>query len=361
MLFPSLEGSVYLNHAAVSPLSLPVVEAMHACISDYAAKGLGAIHRWMHQREELRQDLAGLLGVPSDRVALTGGTSRSLSALALCLPWRAGERVLCFQGEFPANVTPWRQAALHFDLGFTLLPQDLAAVEEALRGGGVRLVAVSAVQFSTGRLMPLAELGRLCHEYGAELAVDGIQAVGCVPLDLSHVDYLAGGSHKWLMGPEGAGYLYVAPGKSLVPRIAGWLSHPDPVDFLVRGPGHLRYDKPIRDEPSALEIGSASSVSLAGLGAAVRVIRSLGVASIHRHVQAIQDPLERGLVERGCVSLRGGGGALSVRPPVPAQQVADALGRAGVAVSAPDGLLRLAPHWCNSVDQVDHVLAALPF
>lgn len=332
---------------------------MHACIADYAAKGLGAIHRWIGQREELRADLGALLGVPSDRLALTGGTSRGLSALALCLPWRTGDRVLCFQGEFPANVTPWRQAASHFGLGFSLLPQDLEAVESALAAGGVRVVAVSAVQFSTGRLMPLRELGRLCREHGAELAVDGIQAVGCVPLDLSGVDYLAGGSHKWLMGPEGAGYLYVAPGRTLVPRVAGWLSHTDPVDFLTGGA--LRYDKPLRDEPSALEIGSASAVSFAGLGAAVKVIRALGVPAIHRHVQAILDPLERGLVERGCESLRGGGGALSVRAPMPAQQIAQALGRAGVSVSAPDGLLRLAPHWSNSLDQVDKVVDALPF
>ncbi len=359
-LFPTLEARVYLNHAAISPLSTPVCAAMGACIDDYAARGLGALPRWMEQREELRADLGRLLGVPLERIALTGGTSRGLMDLALCLPWQPGDRVVCFQGEFPANVTPWRQAASQFGLELLLLPQSVDALEAELRRG-VRLVAVSAVQFSTGRRMPVEEMGLLCHRHGAELAVDGIQAIGAVPLDLAEVDYLAGGSHKWLMGPEGAGYLYVAEGRRLVPRVAGWLSHPEPVDFLLKGAGHLRYDKPIRDEPSALEIGSTNAVGMAGLGAAVKILLELGVESIHQHVQEILDPLEQGLVRRGCTSLRGGSCSLSVRSPIPALDAVRALGEAGIAVSAPDGLLRLAPHWPNSVDQVDTVLSALPF
>ncbi len=359
-LFPTLEGRVYLNHAAISPLSTPVCAAMVSCIEDYAARGLGALPHWMAQREELRVDLGRLLGVPPERIALTGGTSRGLMDLALCLPWQPGDRVLCFQGEFPANVTPWRQAASQFGLELVLLPQSLEALEEELRRGA-RLVAVSAVQFSTGRRMPVEEMGLLCHRHGAELAVDGIQAVGAVPLDLAEVDYLAGGSHKWLMGPEGAGYLYVAEGRRLVPRVAGWLSHPEPVDFLLEGEGHLRYDKPIRDEPSALEIGSMNAVGMAGLGAAVKLLLELGVENIHQHVQSILDPLEQGLLRRGCRSLRDGSCTLAVQPPIGGIAAARALGEAGIAVSAPDGLLRLAPHWPNSVDQVETVLASVPF
>jgi cysteine desulfurase / selenocysteine lyase len=358
-LFPQLRG-VYLNHGAISPLSVPVRQAMRDCMEDYGEKGLGALGRWMAQREELREDLGRLLGVPSSRVVLTPSTSRGLMDLALCLPWKEGQTVVTFEGEFPANVIPWRQSARHFGLCWKQSAQSLEALEDLLREG-VRLVACSAVQFSSGYRMPIEEMGALCHRYGAELAVDGIQAVGAVPLDLANVDYLAGGSHKWLMGPEGCGYLYVAEGRKLVPRVAGWLSVPSPVDFLIEGGGLLRYDKPIRDEPGMLEMGSINAVGFAGLGAAVKIPLELGVERIYNHVQSILDPLEEGLVERGCASLRHQSCILAVTTPGSELETARILNEGGIAVTAPNGVLRMAPHWSNSVDQVAEVLEKVPF
>ena len=355
--FPALRG-VYLNHAAISPLSQPVADAMKACVDDYAAKGLGALGRWMDQREALRRDLGDLLGVPSARLALTPSTSHGLLHLAWGMPWKEGDVIVGFEGEFPANVIPWRQVAQHFGLELRLIPQRLEALEAELRGGGVRLVASSAVQFSTGFRMPIEQMGPLCHRYGAELAVDGIQAIGAVPLDLQDVDYLAGGSHKWLMGPEGCAFVYVAEGKRLVPRLAGWLSVPSPVDFLLEGQGLLRYDKPIRDEPSALEMGSCAAVAFAGLGAAVKVLLALGVDRIHNHVQGILDSLEAGMLARGFDSARSSSCTLSLGHP-DAMAIAAHLNERGVAVTAPNGRLRMAPHWPNALDQVEEVLRAV--
>src|SRR5262245_1296445 len=93
--------------------------------------------------------------------------------------------------------------------------RGLEALEGELLRGAVRLVAVSAVQFQSGLRMPLQAMSRMCHVHGAELFVDGVQACGVVPVDVraEGIDYLACGSHKWLMGLEGAGFLYVAPGR----------------------------------------------------------------------------------------------------------------------------------------------------
>ncbi len=107
----------------------------------------------------------------------------------------------------------------------------------------MRLVAVSAVQFQTGLSMPLAEIGALCRAHGAELCVDAVQAVGVVPMDVEALglDYLACGAHKWLLGLEATGFLYVRRERqpSLRPALAGWLSHEDAVSFLLEGPGKL--------------------------------------------------------------------------------------------------------------------------
>ena len=102
---------------------------------------------------------------------------------------------------------------------------------EALDGllEGARLCAVSVVEFQTGHRMPLDAIGDRCRARGARFFVDAVQACGMVPVDVraSKIDFLACGSHKWLMGPEGAGFLFVDESRwgELVPNVAGWLGH----------------------------------------------------------------------------------------------------------------------------------------
>jgi selenocysteine lyase/cysteine desulfurase len=299
--------------------------------------------------------------------------------VALSFPWRRGDRVLLFEGEFPANVTPWQRAAELFGLEVAFLPlaafersveEGLATLERAL-ARGARLAAVSAVQFRSGLRMPLREMAALCHRAGAELCVDAIQALGAVPLDAAALalDYVATGAHKWLMGVEGAGFLYVRPDRmaALRPALAGWLSHEDAVAFLTRGEGHLRYDRPLRRQASVFEAGSSSGVAQAGLEASLRILLELGVAAIHAHVNAYLDRLEPALRDRGFRSLRHVDPALrsctlSVAPPRPgaAPALRDALAARGVTVAIPDGLVRFAPHWPNDAGrEVPCVLAAL--
>jgi selenocysteine lyase/cysteine desulfurase len=283
-----------------------------------------------------------------------------------------------FSGEFPGNITPWLRAAELFHLEPVFLPlagfeaadgDGLARLEDELRRGA-RVVAVSAVQFQTGLRMPLAEIGALCRAHGAELAVDAVQASGVVPIDVdaAHVDYLACGAHKWLMGLEGAGFLYIRKERlqALRPAVAGWLSHEDAVAFLVEGPGKLRYDRPIRRRADFVEGGNVNAAGLSGLEAAVDLIQQIGVEKIYEHANAFNDPLEAGLVERGFESLRSPdaarrSGILSVRPPagVPVVRLHEELTTLEIACSIPDGLLRFAPHWPNTIDEVEQVLLSV--
>lgn len=377
-LFPDLQARAYLNHAAISPPSRAVIEAVQTVTTDYARRGASAFSSWLDQRTRLREKLARLIGARPEDIALTSNTTRGLIDVALCFPWNATDRIVVFQGEFPANVTPWQRAAALFDLEVVFLPLSdyaeddtpgLERLERQLRRG-VRLVAVSAVQFQTGLRMPLTAISELCHRYGAELCVDGVQACGAVPIDVyaTGIDYLACGSHKWLMGLEGAGFLYVSPQRigALRPSVAGWLSHEDGLGFLFEGPGLLRYDRPIRKRADFVEVGNCNTVGFAALEASLDLILQLGVDAIHAHVTRYLDALEQGLVARGFRSLRAPqpsrrSNILAVLPPeghsVPALQ--RALAAQGVSCSTPDGVLRFSPHWPNAMDEVNHVLNAI--
>lgn len=373
-LFPDLAPRSYLSHCAISPVSTPVRSAVVAFLESYARSGSTAILPWIEQRGRLRATFARLIGAEAGDVALVASTTTGIVDIAFALDWRPGDRVVVFDGEFPTNVTPWQQAAATFGLEVVRLPlvgfcgdprPGLAELEAVLRRG-VRLVAVSAVQFQTGLRMPLAEMAAACHRHGAELFVDAIQAVGVVPVDVREgIDYLACGSHKWLMGIDGAAFLYVAPrcvGR-LVPRLAGWLSHEDPVGFLF-GRSELRYDRPLRARADVFEVGGTNGAGFAALGASVPLFEELGIDRIHRHVQAWHDAVEPELVARGFTSLRdprpeGRSGILSFRCPIDAQVLVQRLAERGVACTAPENCLRFGPSWPNRLEEVPFVVAAV--
>jgi selenocysteine lyase/cysteine desulfurase len=376
-LFPDLGARAYLAHAALSPASLPVRRALIAAVTDTARRGAGYFPDSLAQRDRLRRKLSQLMNADEGELALTMNTSQGVTDVALCLPWRAGDRVVCLTGEFPANVTPWQRAAALFGLELTFVDADrfrtdpTRAWEDLARATerGVRLLAVSAVQFQTGFRMPLGALSAHVHARGGELFVDAIQALGATPVDVraDGIDYLASGSHKFLMGVEGVGVVYAQRerARTLRPHIAGWLGHSDSFDFLSRGAGLLRYDKPLRDDALMLEQGTFNAVGCAALEAAVDLLLALGVEAIHTHVNGLLDPLEAGLTARGFVSARAAAQGdqsciLSARPPRGEVLAwAKALAERGVVVSTPDGHLRFAPHWPNHPAEVSVVLDAL--
>ncbi len=389
-LFPHLEPRVYANHAGISAPSVAVSEAAQRVYADYERRGAAAFLTWLLQRNRLKTKLARLLGAGAGDIALGQNTTRGVIDVALCFPWEKGDRVICFDGEFPSNVTPWQRAAALFDLEIVLLSAaeyraDMPAALERLAheiqrggraGGRTRLVAVSAVQFQTGYRMPLQEMSALCHASGAELFVDAVQACGMVPLDVvaDDVDYLCAGSHKWLMGVEGCGFLYAKPERAaaLRPAVAGWLSHEDGIGFLFDGEGHLRYDRPLKKSIDFIEGGNTNAAGFAALEASLDLILQLGPGAIFAHVQAYNDALERGLLDRGFTSLRSPdparrSGTLGVKPPpgVTAPEIQHDLTDRGVACAVPDGVLRFAPHWPNAhsevpfvLQQVDQILAS---
>jgi cysteine desulfurase/selenocysteine lyase len=377
-LYPALQAKAYLAYAATAPVSSLVKAAVGRVLDSYAERGNVAFFEWLEQRELLRGRLGRLIGAQAKDIALHSGTTRGLSDLALCLPWRSGDRIVLFEGEFPANVSPWQRAAELFGLRLDFVPMAHAIEDEQsfllplerLLSEGARLVAVSAVQFQTGLRMPLAQMGQLCARYGAELCVDAIQACGAVPLDVGElgIDYLVTGAHKWLPGPEGVGFSYARPerARALIPRTAGWLSHEDGTRFLSEGPGQLRYDRPLKKTLQVLEGGSSSTLGYAALDAAIEPLLQLTPAAIFEHLDRYLDQLEPALVARGFRSCRARtsqrrSGILACEPPagVTAVDIVMQLRPRGIFASMPDGLLRFAPHFPNVLSEIETVVGAL--
>ena len=223
--------------------------------------------------------------------------------------------------------------------------------------------------FQTGLAMPLEDMARICRKYGAMLCVDAIQAVGCIPIDVETIqpDFLVSGSHKWLMGMEGCGFVYIAPHRiaQMVPRLASWLSHEDGLGFLFDGAGHLRYDRPIRQRADWIEVGAQNTIGFAALEAAVDLLLHLGITiltTIYNNGSMNRTPITGSWFPLDATSAihRSIGNFIRETPSHwPLIPLAQHLNQNGVSVSTPDGYLRLAPHWPNSLPEVEQAVSTI--
>src|SRR5690348_14991086 len=160
--FPVTEQLVYLNHAAVAPLSRRASNAMKE-LTDQACH-FGSLHytQWMKCYNDLRQSAARLINASKDEIAVVKNTSEGISFIAEGFPWKPGDHVIAFREEFPANYYPWlRLEERGVKLKWLSIYDSLETIAAALPG--TRLLTVSFVNYLSGYRVDLAALGKLCR------------------------------------------------------------------------------------------------------------------------------------------------------------------------------------------------------
>ena len=366
-LFPITKEWAYLEHAATSPLSTPVVQAMQRVIALGYEQGWQGEDELVKEMEEIRARAAQLIGATPAEVCFTNNTSEGLNIVANGLDWRAGDNIVGAETEFPANVYPWKNLA-RYGVELRLAParDNRILVEDiaALMDKRTRLVALSYVEFGTGFRNDLTAIGKLCRERGALLCVDSIQGLGALPLDVrqSHIDFLANGGHKWLMGIEGTGIFYCRRDliTQLKPTPIGWRSVENCDDYYS-------YDNPLKEDASRWETGCSNWLGRNGLGAAMKMLLEVGIANIEQRIMALTDYLIARLQERGyritspIASWAERSGILCFNhPDYPADGLAKRLADAKVAISLRRDVIRVAPHFYNNEEDLDRLLGAIP-
>lgn len=360
--FPALAGQIYLNHASVAPASTRVRNAVVAWIDDLVAHGLLHEQTWEARAEAARDSTAKLIGASKEEIAFVRNTSHGLGLVAEGLDWKQGDEVaVCTEVEYPSNVYPWLHLASRGVSVRAIAPErggvTPAAVEAAL-GARTRLVSVSSVQYASGHRTDLEAVGRLCRERGVLLCVDGIQSVGAFPLDVKKagIHFLSADSHKWMLGVNGSGFLYVdreaAP--RLRPVLVGWHSTKGAWDF-----DHARFE--LREDAQRFEEGSPSYLAVWALGEAVDLLAEVGVDRVASRVTALLGQLEEGLTALGCdVSPAAAerAGILTFVPPAPATaaSVAAHLAANRVSVTVRRGRIRVSPHFYTTDAEIQEVV-----
>ena len=359
--FPVTESLIYLNHAGVAPLCKPAADAMKELADD--ALRFGSLHydRWLAAYEGVRQAAAQLIGSSPREIAIVKNTSEGIATVAIGLDWTAGDKIVAFREEFPANYLPWKQLEERGVRIEWLSAEDpLEAIDAAC--SGARLLAISFVQYLSGYRADLNCIGEICRRRGCFFFVDAIQGMGAFPLDVERakIDALAADGHKWMLGPEGCGVLYVrqAVQDRIRPVEFGWTNVAKYNDYAAR-------DMALRPDAGRYECGTLNTIGCYGLRAALEFIREVGVSEIGPAIQALGDQIAEGVAARGYEvlgrrSAATGAGIVSFRhPDKDSHLIVRRLKERKIIAAPRQGWVRMAPHFYISPEEIDGVMAEL--
>ena len=362
--FPITESYIYVNHASVSPLPRRVVTAMNDFAEDVMLNGTAHFSNWSRCYSGLRSAAARLLAASPDEIAITKNTSEGLAIIANGLPWQAGDVVVGIKGEFPANYFPWlRLERRGVKLRWLELQQgrvDLDGVDRACRGA--RLLALSFVQYVSGFRVDLDAVGEICRRRGCLLVVDAVQGLGPFPVDVkrSGIHALAAGGHKWLLGPEGCGILFID--RDLIPEV-------EPVEFgwsNVEGWRSHSYDPALRPGASRYECGTLNTLGCRGLQAAIELFLEIGVEAVGQRLHRLAAQIATGVLSRGYELMTPredshGSGIVSFRKPgVDSESAVAALAKKGIVAAQRVGWIRTSPHFYASEEEINRLVDSLP-
>lgn len=367
-LFPATERLAYLNSAAVSPVPTIAMDAVMSQLRDVSLNGSANFNDWVDTKNRARGLVAEMLNVRPEQIAFMRNTSDGFSSVANGLRWQAGDNIVTFEREFPANYYAWRRIRDAFGVELRFCPErdGRIDIEEfvGLIDANTKVVSISAVQYGSGFNADLERIGRAAKAVDGLFCVDIIQGFGAMPFDLpaQFVDVACGASHKWLCAPEGCGIMYVSDRarERMEPTSVGWISVETPWDFEDR-------EQPFKSSALAWESGTGAASLFYGLEQSLKLLHETGAANIAGYLSELTGYLcdRLGGTDYDIVSSREAGERSQIvcikhRNGLPVNEISAALEKAGVVVSPRSDRLRIAPHFYNNREDIDRLIDALP-
>jgi cysteine desulfurase / selenocysteine lyase len=365
---PVTERWIYLDHAAVGPLPQPTSAAISRYAQQAEREGDTAWPQWSRGVEVCRKRAATLLGCELTEIALIPNTTFGINLIANGLRWRAGDNLVVPANEFVSNLLPWRLLENRGVEVRCISGDDNEMVDRVLKSmdNRTRLVSLSWVHYLTGYRADLARICDAVHANGSLFMVDAIQGLGAFSLSLAEIpiDFLAADGHKWMLGPEGAGLMFIRQPRldELDPIMMGWGSIEQAHKFETT-------EMRLKNSASRYEGGSANMAGLLGFSESLELLLQAGChdpsSGFGEKILELSAHLEQQLVQGGAKVLRSPNrsqqsGIVSFE--IPGQDstlVRAKLLEQKIVVSVRHGQLRAAIHAYNTSSEINQLLGSL--
>jgi kynureninase len=367
--FPIAADTTYLVNHSLGAMPARAREKMAEFLDQWETRGVRAWGEgWWDMPVTAGNVLGRILNAPADSVVMHQNVSvvQALIASALDFSGRRNKVVYTDQ-NFPTVMYAW-EACRRLGARIHVVPTDGVHVDTARLleaiDGETLVVPISHVTYKSHFLQDAAAIQRRAREVGALVVLDTYQSLGTVPVDVRalDVDFVCGGSVKWLCGGPGAGYLYVRPEllPALEPRITGWAAHAAPFAFET---GPQRYASGIR----RMLHGSPSVATFWCATAGYEAILECGVENVRRWSQRLTARLRENLLAQGFrihgpadPERRGGTITVGLAEGENGPAFVQALEARGILVDhRPGAGLRVSPHFYTLEDEMDEFVEAL--
>jgi cysteine desulfurase/selenocysteine lyase len=303
--FSSREG-IHFNNAGRTPLSRSVSQRLVDFVHANQVHGALADHQLIEGLIAARQSLAEFLGTEKENVTFVPNVGTAMSQAAFGFPLKPQDQVVTVDQEYASNFYPWQEACRQSGATLVVVETGKPDSEEFSSGAmitqkildaivpGVKIVGVSWVQFQTGAMVDLRAIGEKAHSVGAYLVVDAIQGLGQLPFSLRDlpVDFVAGGSHKWMCSMIGLGFFAGKPEflNLLKPIVVGCAT-------FNRFGSSADPKAAMESTARKFEPGVPSFPHLFALDSAIRVLNRVGLDGIGNEIFRLSQILRRGILE----------------------------------------------------------------
>jgi len=346
---------IYLNHAAVSPWPKRTRDAVIEFANENFHQGSLHYPRWLQVESALRKKIQLLINATStDDIALVKNTSEALSFVAYGINWCPGDNIVITDQEFPSNHIIW-QSLKSKGVELRIAPINSYANDEPENSlfeccdKSTRMIAVSSVQYGTGLKMNLNKIGEFCDTHKILFLIDAIQSVGAINFDVQacKAHFAMADGHKWMLGPEGAGFFYCDPQQrdNLQLTQYGW--------HMVEEMGNYKSQKwDIAKSARRFECGSPNMLGIQALDASLSLILELGISNIEQRIrqntklllQLVNESSELELLSPDNVD-RLGGIVTFIHSSIPADTLYRNLMKNRVMCAERGGGVRFSPHF----------------
>jgi cysteine desulfurase / selenocysteine lyase len=363
--FPYLKNKViYFNHAATGPFSSLAVDRLNDLLKEKSEKKIDDFESFVKVMIETKSLLAEMINCKDDRIAFVDNTTNGLIMLANSINWKKGDRILLNDVEFPANIYPFlnlQRLGVEIDFvksnnGIVTSDQIISAIKL-----NTKLISVSFVQFLSGYKIDLEKIGNYCRANNIIFCVDGIQGIGALQIDVvkSKIDFLSCGTQKWLLGMQGLAFIFIDEKlqKKIIPANVGWISVNDAWNLLD-------YKLDLKSNADVFQTGTLNAFGIYALNESLKLFKTFGFANVEREVIINSKCFISKLKEKNIQCLLTDcdeselSGIVTIRIEN-AEKVFNNLEQKKIICSLREGLMRFAPHFYNTSQEIDLVVDEL--